>query len=180
MFAPHLSFEAWPDVGQERPMITASPPTNIRRRLQERGQGRSLDPARLQLHFPRFGASECDVMFNVVPEAATADSQVFFSHGCFTNMLDYGAEHFKLRRLDMPRNFFGGNNCVAEYGNFPSNFLLGVSTPGNDIQFRRQMRSRLGEPVTGGSREFHPTVDGMSYWLRDNRDPANSAPTGTR
>jgi len=100
------------------------------------------------MHFPRFGASECDVMFNLVPEAATADSQVFFSNGCFTNMLDYGAEHFKLRHLDMPPNFFGGNNCVAEYGNFPSNFLLGVSTPGNDIRFRRQMRSRLGEPIT--------------------------------
>ena len=65
-----------------------------------------------------------------------------------TNMLDYGAEHFKLRQLDMPENFFCGNNCVAEYGQFPSNFLLGVSTPSNDIQFRRQMRSRLGEPVT--------------------------------
>ncbi|MGB8565417.1 MAG: AMP-binding protein, partial [Pseudolabrys sp.] len=100
------------------------------------------------MHFPRFGASECDVMFNLVPEAATADSQVFFSNGCFTNMLDCGAEHFKLRHLDMPPNFFGGNKCVAEYGNFPSNFLLGVSTPGNDIQFRRQMRSRLGEPIT--------------------------------
>ena len=100
------------------------------------------------MHFPRFGASECDVMFNVVPEVVTANSQVFFSNGCFTNMLDYGAEHLKLRHLDMPRNFFGGNNCVAEYGNFPSNFLLGVSTPGNDIKFRRQMRSRLGEPIT--------------------------------
>ncbi|MGB9267670.1 MAG: AMP-binding protein, partial [Pseudolabrys sp.] len=72
------------------------------------------------MHFPRFGASECDVMFNLVPDVATADSQVFFSNGCFTNMLDYGAEHFKLRHLDMPPNFFGGNNCVAEYGNFPS------------------------------------------------------------
>ena len=100
------------------------------------------------MRFPRFGASECDLMFNLVPELATADSQVFLSNGCFTNMLDYGAEHFKLRHLDMPRNFFRGNNCVAEYGNFPSNFLLGVSTPGNDIQFRRQMRSRLGEPIT--------------------------------
>ncbi len=100
------------------------------------------------MRFPRFGASECDVMFNIVPEAVTADSRVFFSNGCFTNMLDYGAEHFKLRRLDMPRNFFCGNNCVAEYGNFPSNFLLGVSTPGNDIRFRRQMQSRLGEPIT--------------------------------
>ena len=100
------------------------------------------------MRFPRLGASECDLMFNLVPELATADSQVFWSNGCFTNMLDYGAEHFKLRQLDMPRNFFSGNNCVAEYGNFPSNFLLGVSTPGNDIQFRRQMRSRLGEPIT--------------------------------
>jgi non-ribosomal peptide synthetase-like protein len=100
------------------------------------------------MRFPRFGGSECDIMFNLVPEVATADSQVFFANGCFTNMLDYGAEHFKLRHLDMPQNFFGGNNCVAEYGNFPSNFMLGVSTPANDIQFRRQMRSRLGEPIT--------------------------------
>jgi hypothetical protein len=100
------------------------------------------------MHFPRIGASECDVMFNLIPEVATADSQVFFSNGGFTNMLDRGAEHFTLRRLDMPRNFFSGNNCVAEYGSFPSNFLLGVSTPGSDIQFRRQMRSRLGEPIT--------------------------------
>ena len=100
------------------------------------------------MRFPRVGASECDVMFNLVPELASADSQVFWSNACFTNMLDCGAEHFKLRQLDMPRNFFSGNNCVAEYGQFPSNFLLGVSTPGNDIQFRRQMRSRLGEPIT--------------------------------
>ena len=63
-------------------------------------------------------------------------------------MLDSGAEHFKLRRLDMPRNFFSGNNAVAEYGKFPANFLLGVSTPASDIRFRRQMRSRLGEPIT--------------------------------
>jgi non-ribosomal peptide synthetase-like protein len=100
------------------------------------------------LRFPRVGASECDVMFNLVPELASADSQVFWSHSCFTSMLDYGAQHFKLRRLDMPHNFFGGNNCVAESGQFPSNFLLGVSTPASDIQFRRQMRSRPGEPIT--------------------------------
>jgi len=48
----------------------------------------------------------------------------------------------------MPRDFFSGNNCVAEYGQFPSNFLLGVSTPASDIQFRRQMQARLGEPIT--------------------------------
>jgi non-ribosomal peptide synthetase-like protein len=100
------------------------------------------------MYFPRIGASECDVMFNLIPEVATADAKVFFSNGCFTNMLDRGAEHLTLRRLDMPRNFFGGNNCVAEHGNFPSNFLLGVSTPGSEIQFRRQMRSRPGEPIT--------------------------------
>ena len=100
------------------------------------------------MRFPRLGASECDVMLNLVPELVTADSQVFWSNSCFTNMLDYGAEHLKLRQLDMPRNFFSGNNCVAEYGQFPSNFLLGTSTPGSDILFRRQMRSRLGEPIT--------------------------------
>src|SRR5262249_17811052 len=66
------------------------------------------------MRFPRFGASECDLMFNLVPEATAADSQVFWSNGCFTNMLDYGARHLTLRRLDMPRNFFSGNNCVAE------------------------------------------------------------------
>jgi hypothetical protein len=63
-------------------------------------------------------------------------------------MLDYGAEHLTLRHLDMPRNFFSGNNCVAEYGQLPTNFVLGVSTPCSDIDFRRQMRSRLGEPFT--------------------------------
>jgi hypothetical protein len=100
------------------------------------------------VRYTRVGASECDVMFNLVPELASAHAQVFWSNGSFTNMLDYGAEHLKLRQLDMPANFFSGNNCVAESGHFPTNFLLGVSTLGNDIQFRRQMRSRLGEPIT--------------------------------
>jgi non-ribosomal peptide synthetase-like protein len=100
------------------------------------------------VRFTRLGASECDVMLNLVPELANADSQVFWSHGCFTNMLDQGAEHLKLRQLDMPANSFFSNNCVAEYGHFPTNFLLGVSTPANDIQFRRQMQSRLGESIT--------------------------------
>ena len=100
------------------------------------------------LRFTRVGASECDVMFNLVPEATSADAQVFWSHGCFTNMLDYGAEQLTLRQLDMPANFFASNNCAAESGQLPTNFLLGVSTPGNDIQFRRQMQSRPGEPIT--------------------------------
>jgi len=100
------------------------------------------------VHFTRVGGSECDVLLNLVPELTSADAQVFWSNGCFTNMLDYGAEHLKLHQLDMPANFFSSNNSVAESGHFPTNFLLGVSTPGNDIQFRRQMRSRLGEPIT--------------------------------
>jgi non-ribosomal peptide synthetase-like protein len=100
------------------------------------------------LRLTRFGASECDFMFNLVPEVVSADSQVFWSHGCFTNVLDYGAEHLKLGQLDLPANFFASNNCVAEAGQLPTNFLLGVSTPGNDIRFRRQMRSRLGEAIT--------------------------------
>jgi len=100
------------------------------------------------LRFPRLGASECDVMFNLVPEVATADSQVFWSNGSFTNVLDYGAEHIALRQINMPRNFFSGNNCVVEYGTLPDNFLVGVSTPCSDIDFRRQMRSRPGAPIT--------------------------------
>jgi acetyltransferase-like isoleucine patch superfamily enzyme len=47
------------------------------------------------MRFPRVGASECDIMYNLVPEVASADSLVFWSNGCFTNMLDYGAEHIK-------------------------------------------------------------------------------------
>ena len=100
------------------------------------------------LRFTRVGGSECDLMHNLVPELGNADSQVFWSHGCYTNMLDYGAEHITIRQLEMPRNFFAANNCVAEFGQFPTNFLLGVSTPGSDIRFRRQMRSRLAEPTT--------------------------------
>ncbi len=100
------------------------------------------------LRFTRLGASECDVMFNLVPEVASADAKVFWSNGCFTNVLDYGAEHVRLGQIDMPLNFFSGNNCVAEHGHLPSNFLLGVSTPASDIRYRRQMHSRAGEPLT--------------------------------
>ena len=100
------------------------------------------------MRFSRVGASECDLMFNLIPEVTTADAGVFWSNGCFTNVLDHGASHFQLRQLDMPRNFFSGNNSVAEHGHLPTNFLLGVSTPVSDIQFRQQMRSRLGEPIT--------------------------------
>jgi len=108
-----------------------------------------------------------NLMINLVPELASADSQVFWSHGCFTNMLDHGARYLKLCRLDMPANFFASNNCVAEFGQLPSNFLLGVSTPGNDIQFRRQMRSRLGVPTTVAGNP--PVKFGSADFAAENR-----------
>ena len=46
IFARHLSFEAWPDVGQERP--TTPLQLHLRCRLPERGQWCSLNPGRLQ------------------------------------------------------------------------------------------------------------------------------------
>jgi non-ribosomal peptide synthetase-like protein len=100
------------------------------------------------VRYSRVGASECDMMVNLVPELATADAQVFWSNGCYTNMLDHGAQHLMLSQLDMPANFFASNFCVAESGQLPANFLLGVSTPASDVRFRRQMRSRLGAPIT--------------------------------
>ena len=100
------------------------------------------------LEFNRIGASECDVMFNLVPEVTSADSKVFWSNGSFTNVLDYDAKHIALRQIDMPPNFFTGNYSIAEYGSLPDNFMLGVSTPCNDILYRRQMRSRSGAPIT--------------------------------
>lgn len=100
------------------------------------------------LRFPKLGASECDIMFNLVPETTFPDSQVFWSNGSFTNVMDYGADYISLRRIGMPKNFFSGNNCVAEHGHLPDNFLLGVSTPTSDILHRRQMRTRPAEPKT--------------------------------
>jgi non-ribosomal peptide synthetase-like protein len=117
--------------------------------------------------FPRVGASECDLMVNLVPELVGADSQAFWSHGCFTNVLDHGARYLKLSRLDMPKNFFASNNCVAESGQLPSNFLLGVSTPANDVEFRRQMRSRLGVPTTVAGNP--PVKFGSANFAAENR-----------
>ncbi|PHP64724.1 hypothetical protein CSC94_22890 [Zhengella mangrovi] len=117
------------------------------------------------MRLPRTGASECDVMFNLVPEMAYSASKVFWSNGCYTNTLDYGAEHVKLRRIEMPENFFTGNNCVAEYGQFPSDFLLGVSTPASEIDFRRQLRTLPDEPVSIAGhppiRFAHPPTEGI-------------------
>jgi hypothetical protein len=82
-------------------------------------------------------------------------------------MLDQGPRHLTLRQLDMPANFFASNNCVAESGQLPSNFLLGVSTPANDIRFRRQMRSRLGAAITVAGNP--PVKFGSADFKEENR-----------
>jgi hypothetical protein len=91
------------------------------------------------VRFSHVGASECDVMLNLVPESVSAGSNVFWSHGCMTNVLDHDARHLRLGQIEMPVEFFAGNGSVTEAGQYPSRFLLGVATPGDDIRFRRQM-----------------------------------------
>ena len=122
------------------------------------------------VRFNRVGASECDLMINLVPELASVDSRVFWSHGCFTNMIDQSAHYLHLRELDMPANFFASNNCVAEFGQLPTNFLLGVSTSGNDIRYRRQMRARLGAPITVAGNP--PVRFGSADFGAENRSEA--------
>ncbi|MGI9401472.1 MAG: hypothetical protein ACR2O0_09475, partial [Rhizobiaceae bacterium] len=100
------------------------------------------------MRFEESGASECDFMRNLVPELSSSDTLVFWSHGCLTNMLDQCGDHIIMRQLDMPVNFFAGNNCVAESGHLRSNLLLGVSTPGSDINFRRDMQTIDETPLT--------------------------------
>ena len=99
------------------------------------------------VHFPRVGASECDswsISSRSLPPPTLERSGATGLH-----------EHARLRRRALEAaparhapELLRGNNSVAEYGNFPANFLLGVSTAASDIRFRRQMRSRLGEPIT--------------------------------
>ena len=98
------------------------------------------------MRFSRVGASECDIMLNLVPESFSAAPDVFWSHGCMTNVLDDDAHTLTLGQVEMPSAFFAGNGSVTEAGQFPSHFLLGVATPGSDIRFRRQMRSRHEAP----------------------------------
>ena len=87
------------------------------------------------VRFPRFGASECDVTSNSSRRVMPPTSSTL-SNGCSTNVLDHGAEHSAGDTSTCPE-LLHGNNGVAECGHFPSNFLLGVSTPGNE-QLRRQ------------------------------------------
>ena len=101
------------------------------------------------MRFSRVGGSECDVMFNLVPELATADCPGVLVERMLHATCSTMAPSTSCCAGSTCRGISSrGNNCVAEHGQFPSNFLLGVSTPASDIRFRRQMRSRLGEPIT--------------------------------
>jgi non-ribosomal peptide synthetase-like protein len=122
------------------------------------------------VRFTRVGASECDLMVNLVPELARTDARVFWANGSSTNMLDQGAHYLKLSSLDMPENFFASSTCVAESGQLPSNFLLGVTTPVSDIEFRRQMRTRLGVPITVAGNP--PVKFGSANFAAENREQA--------
>jgi non-ribosomal peptide synthetase-like protein len=89
------------------------------------------------VNYGKVGASECDLMVNLVPEMLTSKPNIFMANGCRTNMLDDEGEYVYLRPLNFGHNTFLGNNSVAESGTLPDQLLLGVSTPMGDHQFRR-------------------------------------------
>ena len=89
------------------------------------------------VNYGQTGASECDVMVNLVPEMLTSQPNIFMANGCRSNMLDDEGEYLYLRPLNFGNNTFLGNNSVAESGALPNQLLLGVSTPTGDHQFRR-------------------------------------------
>jgi non-ribosomal peptide synthetase-like protein len=89
------------------------------------------------VNYGQTGASECDVMVNLVPEMLTSQPNIFMANGCRTGMLDDEGEYLYLRPLNFGRDTFLGNNSVSESGMLPDQLLLGVSTPTGDHQFRR-------------------------------------------
>ena len=89
------------------------------------------------VNYGKTGASECDVMINLVPEMLTSQPNIFMANGCRTGMLDDEGEWLHLRPLNFGNNTFLGNNSVSEAGALPDQLLLGVSTPVGDHQFRR-------------------------------------------
>lgn len=104
------------------------------------------------IRFSRTGGSECDSMFNLLPELVSADAQVFWAQGCFSNVVEQDQGYLLLRTTDQGSNFFVGNNAVIERGTLPDNLLVGVSTPASDIGFRRQVRTRENRAlIVGGN-----------------------------
>jgi non-ribosomal peptide synthetase-like protein len=104
------------------------------------------------IRYSRTGASECDSMFNLLPELVSADAQAFWAQGCFSNVVEQDQGLLLLRTTDQGPNFFVGNNAVIERGTLPDNLLVGVSTPASDIRFRRQVRTRENRAlIVGGN-----------------------------
>ncbi len=104
------------------------------------------------IRYSRTGGSECDSMFNLLPELVSADAQVFWAQGCFSNVVEQDHGYLLLRATDQGSNFFVGNNAVIERGTLPDNLLVGVSTPASDIGFRRQVRTRENRAlIVGGN-----------------------------
>lgn len=104
--------------------------------------------------YGKTGASECDVMVNLVPEMLSSQPNIFMANSCRTGMLDDEGDWLYLRPLNFGHNTFLGNNSVAESGALPDQLLLGVSTPAGDHQFRRfpgipqpKMTVLAGNPV---------------------------------
>lgn len=99
------------------------------------------------VRFEQTGATECDVMVNILPEALSTTGDVFMAQGCRTNMLEEDGELLTLRPLRLGYGAFIGNNSVAESGDLPHHLLLGVSTPIGDYGHRRGLRTRSTDPV---------------------------------
>ena len=76
------------------------------------------------VNYGQTGASECDVMVNLVPEMLTSQPNIFMANGCRSNMLDDEGEYLYLRPLNFGNNTFLGNNSVAESGALPNQLLL--------------------------------------------------------
>jgi non-ribosomal peptide synthetase-like protein len=104
------------------------------------------------IRYSRTGGSECDSMYNLLPELVNADAQVFWAQGCFSNVVEQDHGYLLLRTTDQGSNFFVGNNAVIERGTLLDNLLVGVSTPASDIRFRRQVRTRESRAlIVGGN-----------------------------
>ena len=98
-------------------------------------------------NFGRTGASECDVMIDLVPEMLTTSPDVFMAHSCRTAVLDDHGDWLTLRPLTLGARSFLGNNSVAEAGSLPDDLLLGVSTPIGDHGFRHPQRNGPQQPL---------------------------------
>ncbi|MDG2459975.1 MAG: AMP-binding protein [Luminiphilus sp.] len=92
--------------------------------------------------FSKVGASECDALFNLLPEQLHADANVFIAQGCYCNVLDEHGAFLLVQPLHMPAGFFASNNAMVEPGPLPGNFLLGVSTPVGPHLYRQQYTNR--------------------------------------